>query len=104
MIWNRIPKTKYCSHAQLELGVYDAIANFNIGFKSSVLIYEELGICPGNFMLKGCHRHNQKRLYHAEYKASTPVKKRRKILRARRKGGEDKNDEQEGKVYGAGSF
>ena len=33
MIWNRIPKIKYCSHAQLELGVYDAIANFNIGFK-----------------------------------------------------------------------
>ena len=55
-------------------------------------------------MLKGCHRHNQKRLYHVEYKASTPVKKRRKILRARRKSGEDKNDEQEGKVYGAGSF
>ena len=55
-------------------------------------------------MLKGCHRHNQKRLYHVEYKASTPVKKHRKILQARRKGGEDKNDEQEGKVYGAGSF
>lgn len=104
MIWNRIPKTRYCSHTQLEFGVYDAIANFNIGHKSSVLVYEELGFCPGSYSLKGCHNQNKKRLYHSNYKSSTPVKKRRKILRARRKGREDKNSEQEGKVYGAGNF
>ena len=30
-IWERIPKTKYVSFEQLKFGVYDAVANFNIG-------------------------------------------------------------------------
>ena len=41
VIWNRIPKTRYLSLTQLELGVYDAVANFNIGRKASVLIMKK---------------------------------------------------------------
>ena len=41
MIWDRIPKMRYVSLTQLELGVYDAVANFNIGKKASVLISEK---------------------------------------------------------------
>ena len=37
MIWDRIPKTRYVSLTQLELGVYDAVANFNIVKKVSDL-------------------------------------------------------------------
>ena len=62
MIWERLPKTRFCSLVQLELGVYDAIANFNIGRKASVLIYEKLGVCPGKNMLCGSKRLNRKRL------------------------------------------
>ena len=31
VIWDRIPKTRYASLKQLELGVYDTVADFNIG-------------------------------------------------------------------------
>ena len=53
-IWERLPKTKYVSFLQLQFGVYDAVANFNIGRKASVLIYEKLGLIPGYYTLKGC--------------------------------------------------
>ena len=41
MIWDHIPKTRYVSLTQLELGVYDVVADFNIIKKASVLIYEK---------------------------------------------------------------
>ena len=34
MIWERVPKSTYVSLTQLQLGVYDAVANFNIGRES----------------------------------------------------------------------
>lgn len=61
----------------IEFGLYDdidGIANFNTGYKASVLIYEQLG-APGKYTLHGCHGRNQRRLFHASYKMSTPVKK-----------------------------
>ena len=42
MIWDRVPKSRYVSFSQLELGVYDAVANFNIERKASMLIFEKL--------------------------------------------------------------
>ena len=56
MIWDRIPKTRYVSFTQLELGVYDAVANFNIGKKASALIYEKMNLIPGTFTLQGCDK------------------------------------------------
>ena len=41
MIWDQIPKTRYVSLTQLKLRVYDAVANFNIGKKVSVLIMKK---------------------------------------------------------------
>ena len=34
MVWNRIPKSTYVGADQFNLGVFDAVANFNIGRKS----------------------------------------------------------------------
>ena len=45
----------------LEFGVYDAAAHFNIGIKTSVLIYEKYNFAPGIYMLKGCKKHNFKK-------------------------------------------
>ena len=39
-IWERIPKTRFVSRTQLQFVVNDAVANFNTGRKSSVLIFE----------------------------------------------------------------
>ena len=52
-IWERIPKRKYVSPSSLEVGVSDAVDNFNIGMKWSILTYEKLNIILGAFTLKG---------------------------------------------------
>ena len=43
-IWERISKTIFVILRKLEFGVYDAVANFIIGMKASVLIYEKLNL------------------------------------------------------------
>jgi len=40
-------KSKYASLSQLQFGVYDAVANFNIARKASILIFEKMGMIPG---------------------------------------------------------
>ena len=62
MVWDRIPKTKYVSLPTFEFGVYDAVANFNIGRKASISVLEKLNTLPGRFILKGCSVQNKKRL------------------------------------------
>ena len=81
MIWDSVPKTRYVARLQLELGVYDAVANFNVGHKASVLIYEQLNIIPGRYTTLGLHIINKKRLYISKYDASSPTKKRHKMRR-----------------------
>ena len=42
-----VQKSKYVSHTQLKLGHYDAIGAFNVGLKSSILIFEKHYMIPG---------------------------------------------------------
>jgi hypothetical protein len=90
--------------AQLKFGLYDAVVNFNIGRKASVLLYEKLGLRPRKYLIDGCNYKNRKRLYHAEYKLQEPMKKRRKVIRGQKKQKQDKHKDKEGKLYEAGGF
>ena len=92
------------SLTQLELGVYDAVANFNIGKKASVLIYEKMNLIPGKFTLQDCDKINCKRLLASKYKEMDSTKKRRKICRGKAKQKDDKNESKEGQTYKAGAF
>ena len=47
MKWNPIPKTRYCGLDKLELAVYDAVADFNIGKMATIKVFETLNIIPG---------------------------------------------------------
>ena len=85
MIWSRIPKSTYVSFSQLQLGVYDAVANFNIGRKASILIFEKLNMIPGKYCLEGCRKINEKRLSASKYVNLEATKKRKKIRRGRAK-------------------
>ena len=89
---------------QLQFGLYDAVANFNVGRKATVLIYEKLGIVPGRYLIDGCRNKNRKRLYHANYKHQEPMKKQRKVIRGAKKQKQDNNKFSEGKLYEAGGF
>ena len=104
MIWERIPKTKYVGFTQLEFGVYDAVANFNIGRKSTVDIYRRLGMVPGRYTKSLCNLQNRKRLYFAEYKGQEPAKKRRKVLRGMSKRSADTSEAAEGTVCTPGAY
>ena len=90
MIWDRVPKSRYVSFSQLELGVYDAVANFNIGRKASMLIFEKLNMIPGKYSLKGCQVINKKRLFASTYKNHYSTKRRRKIRLGKAKTKDDK--------------
>ena len=104
MIWERIPKVTYVSLNLFRLGVHDAVAHFNIGWKASVLVYEKLGIIPGRYCSWGTSTLNRRRLYNASYKDKPEVKKRRKIIRAKGKSKGDKINKKEGVLYEAGAF
>lgn len=103
-IWDRIPKTTYVSLTSLKLGVYDAVANFNIGFKATILMYEKMGMIPGQYTSSGCKRLNAKRLKLSDYKTDGGNKSRRQILRGKKLKKSDKLKEFEGKLYQAGGF
>ncbi len=104
MIWNRIPKTTYVGLSQFQLGIYDAVAHFNIGRKAAILIYEKLGLIPGHYTIEGCHKINKRRLNAAAWQALTTVKNRRKQIRGKNKKKQDRNIEKEGPTYGPGEF
>ena len=104
LIWERLPKTKYVSLTQLKFGSYDAVAHFNIGKKSSVLIFEKLNMIPGRYLTKQCANINRKRLFASEYKASDDARKKRKILSGTTKSRMVKNEATEGTLYEAGGF
>jgi len=104
LIWERLPKTTYVSLTTSKFGTYDAVAHFNIGRKSSVLIFENLGMIPGRYMTKGCSTINRKRLYFTNKKSDEVVRKRRKIIRAQKKRKMDSQEQTEGTVYGPGEF
>ena len=99
-IWDRLPKTNMVSITQLEFGVYDAVAVFNIGRKATILTFEKMGMHLSN----SCRKINRKRLYQSSYKNSSPAKKQRKILRAKRKAKSDNISQTEGKSYKCGAF
>ena len=102
MIWSRIPKSKYVSLTQLKFGLYDAIGAFNIGLKSSILIFEKLLMIPGQHTISSCNYLNRRRIRMSEYKNKDTIKKRRKILRGRKHKKSDKFDQKEGNIYEAG--
>ena len=103
-IWNRIPQGTYVGLRQLEIGVYYAIAHFNTGSKAAVLVFEKLGMSPGQHMLNGCLSKNKSRTINARLQSTISKKMRLRYNRAEKKHKSDKTKSKEGKVYGAGAF
>jgi len=97
-------KNNYIGFDTFELGIYDAVAAFNIGAKSVIKIYERLGFECGHYTIKGCSGSNRIRLKDAGYRCLNKLKVRRKIIRGQKKSKGDKQKSKEGKVYGNGDF
>lgn len=104
MIWERLPKTTYVSLTQFRFVVYDAVANYNIGRKASVLVYKKLSMIPGRYCIKWYQTLNRKRLSNTSYKNKETSKKRRKVLRGQCKSKSDKIKQKKGPMYEPGAF
>ena len=104
MILDRIPKQTFVLLTQLKIGVYDAVAYFNIGAKASLDIFKELSIEPGFHMIAGCKASNNERKRNAEYRINPDNKSKRQILRAKKLKKNDKIIEKDGDLYVAGGF
>ena len=104
MIWQRVPKEVYVGRETLELGLYDAVAHFNIGAVTVIRILQALNIPPGKYTEEGCKLLDQLRVDGAEYKSKASTKKRRKVIRGLKKRKEDKNKQREGVNYASGQF
>ena len=87
-----------------KLGVYDAVAHFNIGGRVTVEILEGLGMNPGALCLAGLQQTDSHHVSRANYKSPDIVKTCRKFVRGKRKRQGDKNQEREGETYSAESF
>ena len=47
MIWERVPKSRYCGINKVKLAVYDAVGIFNYGCKAILDMLRLLNIIPG---------------------------------------------------------
>ena len=90
MIWERLPKQVFVGSDVLRLGVYDAVAHFNIGANAAVQVLSSMGIIPGEFCTHACTSTDRLRIKKANYKADEKNKKQRKIIRTNRKKRETK--------------
>ena len=70
----------------IEEAVYSAIGQFNDGNASILSLFQYLGLQPGAFTTAHAVGADTMRLYGVKHKSSEPAKKRRKVLRAKRKG------------------
>ena len=103
-ICDRVPNTGYAGKETFELGVYDAVANFNMGGSASLQVLIKCGIEPGKFSEKRCSEVDQSRLYASEYRVKDSSKLTRKKLGGKKKSKNDKEQEIEGATYGPGEF
>lgn len=67
MIWARIPKTVFVGTNAYQLGVYDAVAHFNINAKATIEALKALGINPGVFCLAGVRKADRPRVNKSNY-------------------------------------
>ncbi|GFV32949.1 uncharacterized protein TNCV_1745911 [Trichonephila clavipes] len=85
VIWQRVPKEVFVCLKILKSGAFDAVIQFNDGYKGCVEIFKKLNITPGYFTLKAYKHLDINRINDAERHSTPNVKQRRKILRATRK-------------------
>ena len=105
LIWDRCPKTTFVSKKIVEIAVGSAVINYNSGMLGLEDVYNKLGFFAGSQFYVGASKKDNNRIALARKKSQNDTKKRRKTLRAVKKGYIDLDREKEGgKSYEAGGF
>ena len=93
LIWNRCPKTEFCSADIVEIATNLAVITFNSGQGVLKGLLQRLNFHCGSTTLTFLHNRDDFRIWHAEYKGKELVKKRRRqihrdrVITLRRGGG-----------------
>ena len=87
MVLNPIPKSNHVSQPILTLGVYDAIAPFNIGEKASLDILSEMNVQTGVFGSRASNKFNLSGKRMSSYQISEAQKKKEKNHSSQQKKG-----------------
>ncbi|KAK3770056.1 hypothetical protein RRG08_043214 [Elysia crispata] len=101
LIWDRCSKEYYAEKETVEQAVYSAVAYFNDGAVSITKLFEKLGF-PGSYTLNGCIARDRARITQSAKQCSDRAKKRRKAIRAIKKGFRDTTEAKEGDMYSDG--
>ena len=95
MIWQCVSKEVYVGREILQMGLYDAVAYFNIGRSAVLKLFHALGIRPGKVTETSCRQMDHGCVLMAQRKSQCDTKKRRKVLRGLRK---TKNDQKKQRI------
>lgn len=105
VIWSKCPKTKFSSRKRLEIGVSEAICQYNTGCNKSVSDIQKLGgTSPGSITSKIAKSFDRKRLHIAKFRKDTKYSEYKKKVRQAQLQEEERKKEMEGLTYGAGEF
>jgi hypothetical protein len=104
VIWDFWAKEVHVGRRVVEDAVCMAVSHFNDGNTSTICsIFGQLGILHGQISESVSIQRDVQRIGHSKRKSTDRIKKRRKRLRAERKGFSDKTVEEEGNLYEAGA-
>ena len=101
-IWQRCPKTEFCSATTLEIAVNLAVISFNAGQVPFAALQEPLRVTVSPLTMHSSKDHH--RVSASVMKAEVQVKRRRLAVHQDRVILEEQQVEDEGETYGAGRF
>lgn len=104
IVWKLCPKELFLGKLAIDTACAIAVCIFNDGITSLQSVSDSMGLQPTKRCQTVLRSKDYSRIKKSDYKASDRYKKLRKASRAKRKGFEDKHEEEEGVVYSAGAF
>ena len=96
IIWKRLPNDVFVGRTVIEIGICSAVVCFNDDAVGVSKIFEELSMDTGQFTKSFCLIHDTPRVKIMDRKSSDEGRLRRKMLRAVRKGWQDKKYRERG--------
>lgn len=102
LIWDRCSKEYYVDRYTVEEAVWSAVCYLNDGYCSVENIFSKLGVDSGTLSRKMCRAGDDQRQKNSSRKSMETTRKRRKTLRAIKKGFQDSTKDKEGDVYNPG--
>ena len=105
MIWRKCPKTIFVSKGRIEYAVGQAICEYNVGCKKTLIETQKCaGMSPGNKSKEIAHNRLQRRVKNANLRQCAVIKRARHTIKLAKIKAQEAARRREGETYKAGSF